>query len=83
MQLLFCSHHQKYLLRKTPEVFTYLKFSNEELISSRVATRLNGYCGIYGKLSDLEKEIDTFGLDEQLQFELRRVVRRGIRPIEP
>ena len=81
--IIFTSHHQKYLLRKTPEVFTYLKFTNEELVTSPVATRLNGYCGIYGKLSDLEKEIDLFGLDKQLQFELRRVVRRAILPLEP
>jgi len=70
-------------LRKTPEVFTYLKFTNEELVSSSVATRLNGYCGIYGTLPDLDKEIDSFELDDQLQFELRRVVQRAILPLEP
>ena len=48
-----------------------------------MATRLNGYCGIYGKLSYLDKEIDSFGLDKQLQFDLRRVVCRAILPQEP
>jgi len=71
------------MLRKTPEVFTYLKYTNEELLSSSVATRLNGYCGTYGTLNDLDKEIDSFGFDEQLKFELRRVVRRAILPVQP
>ena len=70
-------------------MFTYLKFTNEELVRSSVATRLNGYCGVYGKLDKeidsfrLDKEIDSFGLDKQLQFQLRRVVRRAILPLEP
>jgi len=77
ISMVIFSHHQKYLLKKTPEMF---KVHHEELVTSSVATRLNGYCG---KLSDLDKEIDSFGLDKQLQFELCKVVHRAILPLEP
>ena len=80
---MFISHHPKYLLRKTPEVLTYLKLSNDELISSSIAARLNGYCGIYGNFSDLEKEIDTFGLEDPALYEIKKIVRKGAPPIEP
>ena len=71
------SYHQKYLLRQNREILRALKLSDKELIASKIATRLNGYCGGYGKLSDLEKEIDSFGLDEPTQQDLRRIVGRG------
>lgn len=71
------NYHQKYLLRQNREILRALKLSDKQLITSTVATRLNGYCGGYGNLSDLEKEIDTFGLDEPTQQELRRLVSRG------
>lgn len=72
-----CSYHQKYLLRQNREILRALKLSDKELIASTVAARINGYCGGYGKLSDLEKEIDSFGLDESTQQELRKIVSRG------
>jgi len=45
-----CSYHQKYLLRQHQDIHRTLKLSDKELISSTAATRLNGYCGGYGKL---------------------------------
>lgn len=71
------SYHQKYLLRQHREIHRALKLSDKELISSIAATRLNGYCGGYGKLTDLENEIETFGLDENTKKELRKIVGRG------
>lgn len=71
------SYHQKYLLRQNREILRALKLSDKELISSTIATRLNGYCGGYGKLSDLEVEIDSFKLDEPTQQQIRRIVGRG------
>ena len=71
------SYHQKYLLRQNQGILRALKLSDKELIKSTVATRLNGYCGGYGKLSDLEKEIDSFGLNEATEQEIRRIVSRG------
>ena len=72
-----CSYHQKYLLRQNQGIVRALKLSDKELIKSTVATRLNGYCGGFGKLSDLEKEIDSFKLNEATEQELRRIVGRG------
>ena len=72
-----CSYHQKYLLRQNQGILRALKLSDKELIKSTVAARLNGYCGGFGKLSDLEKEIDSFGLNETTEQEVRRIVGRG------
>ena len=71
------SYHQKYLLRQNQGILRALKLSDKELIKSTVATRLNGYCGGYGKLSDLEKEIDSFKLDAKTEEDIRRIVSRG------
>ena len=71
------SYHQKYLLRQNNGIFRALKLSDKELIKSTTAARMNGYCGGFGKLADLEKEIDSFGLDQKTEQELRRIVGRG------
>ena len=72
-----CSYHQKYLLRQQRDILKALDLSDSELITSHVACRINGYCGGYGNLDELEKELANFKLSEATQERLRKIVARG------
>ena len=71
------SYHQKYLLRQQRDVLQALSLSDEELIRSHAACRLNGYCGGYGKLDELEKELPQFNLPADAQQQVRMLTQRG------
>lgn len=71
------SYHQKYLLRQQRDILQALNLSDEELISSHTACRLNGYCGGYGKSEQLEKELPLFNLPPRAQERVRAIVARG------
>jgi len=51
--------------------------SDAELITSHIACRLNGYCGGYGSLAELEKELPFFKLPERTQERVKGIVARG------
>ena len=70
------SYHQKYLLRQQRDVLTALNLTDEELITSHVATRLNGYCGGYASLEALDNEMPNFNLPENIQKRVRGIVSR-------
>jgi peptide-methionine (S)-S-oxide reductase len=40
--------------------------ADEELITSHVAARLNGYIGGYGKMSDFDQEWKALGITERM-----------------
>ena len=71
------SYHQKYLLRQQRDILSALNMSDEEIITSHVACRINGYCGGYGKLQELEKEFQLFNLPPRVEERLRGIVSRG------
>ena len=71
------SYHQKYLLRQQRDVLQALNLSDEELIRSHAACRLNGYCGGYGKLDELEKELPQFNLSANAQQRVKILTQRG------
>ena len=73
----FYSYHQKYLLRQRRHILDELNLSEDEIKKSHVCTRLNGYCGGYASVADLDKEIDGFGLSEEGKTRLRDLVKRG------
>lgn len=70
-------YHQKYLLRQKGSLLNQLGLSEEEIKNSHVCTRLNGYCGGYGKTDDLEKEIESFGLSESGKELIRNIASHG------
>jgi peptide-methionine (S)-S-oxide reductase len=70
-------YHQKYLLRQRRHILDELNLSEDEIKKSHVCTRLNGYCGGYASVADLDKEIDGFGLSEEGKTRLRDLVKRG------
>jgi len=56
-------YHQKYYLRQKKEVIGLLKGlypSDEELVGSTAAARLNGYFGGYLGFAELEKEMNEY-----------------------
>jgi peptide-methionine (S)-S-oxide reductase len=68
-------YHQKFLLRKHPELMKHIKYSTtKELVDSTVASKLNGYVGGYGSLALLEKEIADFNLPSYAADKLRKIV---------
>jgi len=58
------NYHQKYLLRNHPDLYESLNLTDEQLIKSHVAARINGYLGNYGRKADFEEESKKFGLNE-------------------
>ncbi|XP_052816974.1 peptide methionine sulfoxide reductase-like [Mya arenaria] len=60
------NYHQKYQLRHYPKVLDALNLTDEELITSPVACRLNGYLGGFGTTDAFLEEKDSFGLPDHL-----------------
>jgi len=58
-------YHQKYLLKRHHKVFRSLNLSDEEVLDSHVAARLNGYLNGDGCSEQLLKEVYTWGLNNQ------------------
>lgn len=75
--LISYSYHQKYLLRQQRDVLDALGLTDEQLINSNAATRLNGYVGGHGNIATLEKELLSFKLPDKIQERVRRLVDRG------
>ncbi|EDO46404.1 predicted protein, partial [Nematostella vectensis] len=69
------NYHQKYILRNSSHILASLGLSNEEIKSSYVATRLNGYLGGHGSLSQLDGEAKKLGLTDEVLDALREIVR--------
>jgi len=67
-------YHQKFELRKDSKLMRAIKVSEEDMVNSHIASRLNGYVGGYGTLKTLEEEISSFGLDEHVADHLRKLV---------
>ena len=77
MSSVHLSYHQKYLLRQQRDILQALNLSDEELIRSHAACRLNGYCGGYGKLTELEKELPRFNISTDAQQRVRILTQKG------
>jgi len=75
--LSIASYHQKYLLRQQRDVLQALNLSDADLITSHAACRLNGFCGGYGTLDQLEVELPNFKLKQQVEERLKKIVSRG------
>jgi len=49
------SYHQKYILRRHHELLDSLHLTDEDIITSPIACKLNGYLAGHGSLEDLDK----------------------------
>lgn len=70
-------YHQKYLLRQQRDILKALNLTDEELVTSHIAARLNGYCGGYGSVQELEKELPSFNLPAHIQDRVKKMTARG------
>jgi peptide-methionine (S)-S-oxide reductase len=70
-------YHQKYLLRQQRDILQALNLTDADLITSHEACKLNGYCGGYGKMENLEKELPTFNLSPKIQERVKNLLSRG------
>jgi len=69
-------YHQKFYLRKHDELVKALACASEaDLRESPIAARLNSYVASHGSIEQLDREIDTFALDEESKAYLRNIVR--------
>jgi len=74
-------YHQKYMLRRSPEIRAELDAlygDPEALVASTVAARINGYLGGHGSRRALEEEIASFGLSRKSADLLSRAVRSTV-----
>ncbi|XP_033626530.1 peptide methionine sulfoxide reductase-like [Asterias rubens] len=69
-------YHQKYMLRQHHGLLKSLALSSKDVITSHVASRLNGYMGGFGMTKNLEKEIDNFALNEEQMEYVRNKVKK-------
>ena len=72
-------YHQKYRLRHRPEFMKAFEdiYNDEQFVNSTVAARVNGYLSGYGKLEQLQAEIDEFGLPDRLCRKLEQHATRS------
>jgi len=66
-------YHQKYLLRGAGDIYREIRAlypSDEALVASTAAARINGYLGCNGEPEDLEREIGRLGLSPGVQSQL-------------
>ena len=56
-------YHQKYILQKYPRILMMLDIDVDDLVTSHVAARLNGYLGGYGSIMKFEKEVEDLKLN--------------------
>lgn len=62
------AYHQKHRLRGEPAVMKELQAlypSDEDLVNSTAAARLNGYLDGYGAIGSLEEELDDLGVSRE------------------
>jgi len=73
-------YHQKYRLREAREFmreFATMFPNDKDFVNSTAAARVNGYLGGNGKLEDLEKEIEGYGLSGSAKKKLLDLVKRN------
>lgn len=71
------SYHQKYHLRQSGQLFASLKITDAEIITSHIATKLNGYCGAFGSIEQLEQESMDWGMSDDQIHMLKDIFRSG------
>ncbi|XP_048779523.1 peptide methionine sulfoxide reductase-like [Ostrea edulis] len=59
------NYHQKYILRQHRDILDSLHLTDEELISSALACKLNGYLGGYGNFEDFLKDTEGMTLTKK------------------
>ncbi|KAI6657513.1 Peptide methionine sulfoxide reductase-like [Oopsacas minuta] len=70
-------YHQKYLLRQQSKILKALGLSNQQLIESTVAAKLNGYIGGHGDLENVDKDLEGSNLPPEIVDMIKKKVSKG------
>lgn len=62
-----CSYHQKYRLQAHTNFIKKLGLNGENLLTSHVAAKLNGYMVGVGGVKQFQQELSNLGLDDGLK----------------
>jgi len=69
-------YHQKYLLQQQANLTkSFVKSPFQPFVDSTPATRMNGFLSGHGTLSNLMKEVDSYGLPTPIRDDLIRIVK--------
>ncbi len=71
------NYHQKYFLRKNKSLLESLNLSDEQLIDSHIATRLNGFSAGFGSIEQFDEELNSFGISSENADHLRQSIKSG------
>jgi peptide-methionine (S)-S-oxide reductase len=72
---IFFSYHQKYRLQQHSDLKKLLGLNSvEDLVSSHIAARLNGYVVGRGGVKQFDEEAPKLGINEELAQEIRKYV---------
>lgn len=69
------NYHQKYFFRKYPSLNRELKLTDAQIITSPIASRLNGFCAGFGSLNQLEE--NNFNLSAENTKLLQNLIKEG------
>ncbi|XP_045192224.2 peptide methionine sulfoxide reductase-like [Mercenaria mercenaria] len=72
-------YHQKYMLRRHSKVIDRLNLTDEELIKSKAACRLNGYLSGYGTEEGFLKEVDDLDIKESVVGYVQQQIKKSKR----
>ncbi|KAL4234662.1 hypothetical protein ACF0H5_006303 [Mactra antiquata] len=72
-------YHQKYILRRHSKIIDCLNLTDEELITSYTACRLNGYLGGYGTEESFNEEKDQLDIPNSVVGYIQQQIRKGRR----
>lgn len=74
-------YHQKYYLRKRPELVADLQqvYPGEGFVASTEAARINGYLGCNGNREEIENRLPSLGLSSEMQTRLVNYVSANCR----
>ncbi|PAB59897.1 hypothetical protein CCE28_08060 [Anaeromicrobium sediminis] len=68
-------YHQKYYLQKYKVILKEVGANSEDdLINSEKATKLNGHCGGYGTLEDLKRDREKWNFKEETIEWLKKII---------
>lgn len=71
-------YHQKYRFRNHSTLFNSLKMTDDQVITSHIASRLNGYLSGHGSLAKFEKEHVNWGINKQQADYVKDKIQSGI-----
>lgn len=75
--MFYCSYHQKYRLQEHTFLINQMCLTREQLQTSHVAAKLNGYVSGVGSIELFNSEAEKLGLNEEMIEYVRKVIKKN------